>query len=65
MNKLTKIISGIALASAVGFLLIASRRRQDQDKDRSARVAEEGYETAYDILFPTKVYGKKKQPSYK
>lgn len=64
MTKFTKIITGIALASLVGLLLSTSRRRKA--KDRSAQVADEGYETAYDILFPQDVYGRKKQqPIYK
>ena len=64
MKKATKIVAGIALASVVGILLLATRRRKAQD--RSALVADEGYETAYDILFPNDVYGRKKQqPIYK
>ena len=68
MKKSTKIFAGVALASLVGILLFATRRRKARDhRDRSALVVDEGYETTYDIHFPNKVYGKSKsqQASYK
>lgn len=53
MKKTNKIILGVAAAAAVGFLIYTIRNRR-QSAIRHARVADEGYETAHDILFPDK-----------
>jgi hypothetical protein len=56
--KATKtIIAGIALAAVVGLVVYAVRRHKKNG--RQSKVAEHGYETAYDILFPSK--NKRKQ----
>lgn len=51
MKKTNKFILGVAAAAAVGFMIYAIRNRR-LSAIRHARVAEEGYETAHDILFP-------------
>lgn len=54
----TKILIGIGIAAATGFIIYAVRRQQSNK--RYARVADEGYETAHDILYPPKKYKRKK-----
>jgi hypothetical protein len=54
----TKILIGIGIAAAAGFIIYAVRRQQSNK--RHARVADEGYETAHDILYPQKKYKRKK-----
>jgi hypothetical protein len=54
----TKILIGIGIAAATGFIIYAVRRQQSSK--RHARVADEGYETAHDILYPQKKYKRKK-----
>jgi hypothetical protein len=51
MKKTNKFILGVAAAAAFGFILYALRSRR-QSSIRHARVADEGYETAHDVLFP-------------
>jgi hypothetical protein len=51
MKKTNKFLLGVAAAAAVGFVIYALRSRH-QSAARHARVADEGYETAHDILFP-------------
>jgi len=55
----TKILVGIGIAAAAGFIIYAIRHRHQLNK-RHARVADEGYETAHDILFPPKKYKRKR-----
>ena len=57
MKATKNIIAGIALATVVGLVVYAVRRHQKNR--RQSKVAEHGYETAYDILFPSK--NKRKQ----
>lgn len=52
MKTFTKIMMVVGIISGVGLIVYAVRRYKS-DK-RHAKVAEEGYETAYDILFPQK-----------
>jgi hypothetical protein len=55
--RATKIIAGIGLVSAAALLIYTVRRVQKINRMRdnaSKRVAEQGYETAHDILFPIK-----------
>jgi len=55
--RATKIIAGIGLVSAAALLIYTARRVQKINRmhdDASKRVAEHGYETARDILFPIK-----------
>jgi hypothetical protein len=55
--KATKIITGIGLISAVALLIYIRRRRayrMRMHEEAARRVAEQGYETAHDILFPQK-----------
>jgi hypothetical protein len=56
MKKSTKIILAITAAAAVtGCIMYVVRRHNTNRKNRkSVRVADEGYETAHDILFPNK-----------
>ena len=51
MKKTNKFILGVAAAATVGLIIYAMRNRR-LSAIRHARVAEEGYETAHDILFP-------------
>jgi hypothetical protein len=55
--RATKIIAGIALVSTAALLIYTVRRLQKTNRKRmydeaSKRVAEHGYETAHDILYP-------------
>ncbi len=53
--RATKIIAGIAVVSAAALLIYTLRRVQKINRMRdeaSRRVAEHGYETAHDILYP-------------
>jgi hypothetical protein len=55
--KATKIIAGIGLISVAALFIYTARRVQKINRmrdDASKRVAEHGYETAHDILFPIK-----------
>ncbi|HEV8283459.1 MAG TPA: hypothetical protein VGQ09_04075 [Chitinophagaceae bacterium] len=51
-----KIIVGISLLAVAGIIIYLSRRHQTSiiNKLKAEQVAEHGYETAYDILFPKK-----------
>ena len=53
MKKTSKILVGVGLAAIAAGLIIYTVRRQ-RSNQRHARVADEGYETAHDILFPAK-----------
>ena len=55
--RATKIIAGIAVVSTAALIIYTVRRVQKINRlrdDASKRVAEHGYETAHDILFPIK-----------
>jgi hypothetical protein len=54
-----KLIKILAIAS--GAALVRYLVGHYQNELRDARVADEGYETAYDILFPEKKDGHKKK----
>ena len=65
MKATKKIITGIGLISAVVLFIYTVRRRQKTNRIRmhaeAARlVAEHGYETAHDILYPQKNKGIRK-----
>lgn len=51
MKKTNKFLLGVTAAAAVGFIIYALKSRR-QTAVRHARVADEGYETAHDILYP-------------
>jgi len=51
------LLAGILVGMAGGLLLVLSRRKDDGEILN--RVADEGYETAHDILFPEKGKSKK------
>jgi len=53
MKKTNKFLVGVAAAAAIGFIVYAMKRRRES-AFRHARVADEGYETAHDVLFPNK-----------
>jgi hypothetical protein len=53
MKKTNKFLLGVAAAAAIGFIFYTLRNRRQSDL-RHARVADEGYETAHDVLFPDK-----------
>jgi hypothetical protein len=53
--RATKIIAGVAMVSAAALFIYTVRRLQKINRMRdeaSKRVAEHGYETAHDILYP-------------
>jgi len=59
MKKTSKILVGVGLAAiAAGFIVYAVRRHRSNQ--RRARIADEGYETAHDILFPANKHKRKK-----
>ena len=51
MKKTNKFILGVAAAAAIGVIIYSLRSRR-QTAMRHARIADEGYETAHDVLFP-------------
>ena len=59
MKKTSKILIGVGLAAIATGLIIYTVRRQ-RSNQRHARIADEGYETAHDILFPAKRHKRKK-----
>lgn len=59
MKKTSKILVGVGLAAVTAGLIIYAVRRQ-RTYQRHARVADEGYETAHDILFPANRHKRKK-----
>ena len=57
MKATTKLIAGISLIAVTGLFIYARRRYKSNQITRmkeyaSRQVAEHGYETAHDILFP-------------
>lgn len=60
MKKRQILIIGITSIAAIGLvLLLAGRTKKHRIMERLDKIAEEGYETAGDILFPSA------QPLYK
>jgi hypothetical protein len=59
MKTRDKIIAGIGIASIVGLVIYLVRRHKASKLVRE-QIAEEGYETAHDILFPLKNKGRRK-----
>ncbi len=57
-----KIIAGISLLALAGIIIYLRRRHRTNmvNELRAEQVAEHGYETAHDILFPKKNKGTKK-----
>lgn len=58
MKSSNKVLLAIGLAAAAGFIIYAMRRHQSDR--RFAKIADEGYETAHDILYPHKSKGRRK-----
>lgn len=58
MKKTSKILVGVGLAAVTTGLLIYAVRRF-RSSQRRTKVANEGYETAHDILYPSKYKRKK------
>lgn len=53
--KSNRLIIGIATTLAVGVLsYLVIKKTQTQKQQRLVRVADEGYETAYDVLYPSR-----------
>lgn len=52
MKTQNKILFGLAAAAVVGLVVYAIRRKNT--KRMLKDIAEEGYETAHDVLFPNK-----------
>jgi hypothetical protein len=51
MKKTNKFLLGVAAAAAIGLIFYTLRNRRQLEL-RHARVADEGYETAHDVLYP-------------
>lgn len=58
MKSSNKVLLAIGLAAVAGLVIYTVRRQQSNK--RFANIANEGYETALDILYPHKVHGRKK-----
>ena len=58
MKTTKKIAVGISFAALVGLIIYWSRNSK-KDREMREQVAEHGYETAQDILFPRKNKRKK------
>ena len=58
MKKTNKILVGVGIAAVTAGLLIYAVRRY-RSSQRRTKIANEGYETAQDILYPQKIKGKK------
>jgi hypothetical protein len=55
MSNTNKIITGIVALGVIGMVIFLNKKGvRKQNEEESALVADEGYETAYDILFPIK-----------
>lgn len=56
MKATTKIIAGIGLVTAAGLIVYLRHRHKTNliNEEKAKEVAEHGYETAHDILFPKK-----------
>ena len=55
MKNSYKILLGVATIAAIGtFIYIAQNHKNQASKRRSQQVADEGYEFAYDVLYPLK-----------
>jgi len=52
MTKNEKILVGIGALALTGLLIFSFRRAQS--KKRLRDISDEGYETAHDVLYPTK-----------
>jgi predicted nucleic acid-binding protein len=49
------ILTGVIVVSAIGLIIYATQKNHTRRTERIRdEVAEEGYETAYDILYPLK-----------
>ena len=53
-----KSLWGLTVISALGIAVFLTRKKRNRKK--LARIAEEGYEIAHDILFPNKLVSEKK-----
>jgi hypothetical protein len=61
MKATTKLLLAIGAAAATGLIIYAVRRYQRHETDkRLDQVADEGYETAHDILFPDRSQRRRK-----
>ena len=58
MKKTNKILIGVGIAAVTAGLVIYAVRRY-RSSQRRTRIANEGYETAHDILYPQKQRRKK------
>jgi hypothetical protein len=63
MKLSRKILTGISFATIVGLVVYLVRRYKEAQR-MSEQIAEQGYETAHDILFPLKSKGKKKKTAH-
>jgi len=56
MKKSLKVVAGLAILTAAGIYIIRRiNKRRALDTHRALeRVADDGYETAYDVLYPGK-----------
>lgn len=57
MTKNQKILAGVGALVLTGIIIFSVRRKQS--KKRQQQISDEGYETAHDVLYPTKRKGYK------
>jgi len=61
-KKLTISLAALALAGIAVYLVV--KKQADDEAEILDNVAEEGYETAHDILYPLKIQRKKKNRNF-
>ena len=56
MKTSTKTMIGVAALAAVGLAIyvMSREKRKEKTNSRLAHIADEGYETAHDVLYPNK-----------
>ncbi len=54
MKNSYKIILGVAVVATLGAIIVFSKKGKYDTIKRRQQVADEGYEFAYDILYPLK-----------
>ncbi len=58
MKKTNKLLIGVGLVALAGIIIYTSRRYQINK--RYSKIADEGYETAHDILYPPAKHSSKR-----
>lgn len=62
MNRPLKVFMILgAVVAVAGIVHLCREQRKSTDEDRLDKVADEGYETAYDVLYPNRKFNRRKQ----